>query len=158
MALLRLASPLKTLIRQPARSFAIFAATPKDFTQSVDGFVTQALTSHGLQAESELKALKQDKITNMGILKSIDLNAVAGISVGAKTAITRALPVTFSMCIIDAVSRFSLLHFPLVVLKGLATKIPSCGRRSSCSARPAAPCAARSARSERAVPSQRVYY
>ncbi len=55
-----------------------------------DEFVNEALSDAGLCDAGELEALKNEKVMNMGILKTCDLNEI-GLSVGAKTAITRAL-------------------------------------------------------------------
>ena len=95
MALARLAAPLKTLIPwQPSTRALGMAAyhttSPGDFQVPVNAFVTDALTSAGLEATTELATLSQQKIINMGLLKSCDLDDV-GLSVGAKTAIARAL-------------------------------------------------------------------
>ena len=78
-------------LRQPsARSLVTFQTTPADFGRPVDEFVNEALADAGLAQCGELEALKDEKIMNMGILKTCDLNEI-GLSVGAKTAITRAL-------------------------------------------------------------------
>ena len=94
--LIRLASPLKTLLRRQTRpAIGGIAATegyhtatsPGDFDEPVDTFVTKALAAHGLgaEAEAELAALHDEKVLNMGILKMCDLDEVA------KTVIARAL-------------------------------------------------------------------
>ena len=44
----------------------------------------------GLEAENELQTLQAEKIVNLGLLKTCNLDQT-GLSVGAKTAITRAL-------------------------------------------------------------------
>ena len=92
LARLARAPSLKTLIRAPhTRALGSgFQTSPDDFTQPVDAFVTEALTSHGIEATKDLSALHNEQVTNMGLLKSVDLNDV-GLTVGGKTAIVRAL-------------------------------------------------------------------
>ena len=81
----RLATPFKTLLRNPSTTRSMVAARG-EFQEPLDNFVRQALTSAGLMnnAEGELATLRRENVNNMGLLKEANLNEV-GLTVLAIT-------------------------------------------------------------------------